>query len=384
MNYKVLEPQLTEYLHRRAGKNGVPLSGTFELSPICNMDCRMCYVKMTPEEVRNSGRSLRTATEWLSLAEEAKNMGMLYLLLTGGEPFLWPEFRELYTGLKKMGLVITINTNATLINREIADWLKQDPPSRINITLYGASDATYERLCGNPHGFSQVDQAIEMLLEAGISVKINCSVTPYNKDDLEAILAYGEQKNLIVQAVSYMFPPMRRNEALIGWNDRFSPEEAAEQMAKIAYLQKGEEWFCRHVQALRKGEAAVSEQEEDCMVVEGETLRCRAGFSSFWVTWDGRLLPCGMMNEPAENPFSDTFQAAWKKIREKTGQLRLPPACAACSRKEVCRTCAAMVVTETGGLSEKPMYRCQMLDAYLPACETLLEKQKNRRVSDEK
>ena len=66
---------LVEHLHRRADVRGIPLSGTFELTPMCSMSCKMCYVRMTPEEVRASGKRLRTVEEWLSFGSSIGNFG---------------------------------------------------------------------------------------------------------------------------------------------------------------------------------------------------------------------------------------------------------------------------------------------------------------------
>ena len=74
-----LEPAITEYLHRKASASRIPLSGTFELTPVCNMNCRMCYVRMSHQQ-QQAIRPLRSAQEWLSLAEEAKKHGLLDLL----------------------------------------------------------------------------------------------------------------------------------------------------------------------------------------------------------------------------------------------------------------------------------------------------------------
>ena len=202
-----VEPPVTEYLHAKASRLHIPLSGTFELTPVCNMNCKMCYVRMSRAE-QEAVHPLRTAEEWLELGKNARDRGMLYLLLTGGEPFLRPDFREILSGLHQMGLLITINSNGTLIDEETVEWLKESPPVRINITLYGASDETYEILCGNPEGFTQVTKAIRLLKEAGITVKINCSLTPYNAGDLEKIFAFCKEEQLIIQATSYMFPPI--------------------------------------------------------------------------------------------------------------------------------------------------------------------------------
>ena len=187
MMRRPVEPMLTEYLHTKASRLGIPLNGTFELTPLCNMNCRMCYVRMDREQ-QESIAPLRTAEEWLELGRTAKERGMTYLLLTGGEPFLRPDFRQIMQGLHRMGFVMSINSNGTLIDESTVEWLKETPPVRINITLYGASDETYGRLCRNPRGFTQVTKAIRLLKEAGILVKLNCSVTPYNAGDLNRSL----------------------------------------------------------------------------------------------------------------------------------------------------------------------------------------------------
>ena len=361
-----VEPPITEYLHAKAARENIPLSGTFELTPLCNMDCRMCYVRMSKQQ-QEAIHPLLSAKDWLSLGEEGKKRGLLYLLLTGGEPFSRPDFREILSGLHRMGLIISINTNGTLIDEGVLDWLTKSPPTRINLTLYGASDETYARLCRNPRGFTQAVKAIHLLKEAGITVKLNCSLTPYNVEDLEKIMAFAKEEQLLVQATSYMFPPLRRDSSKIGQNDRFSPQDAAYYAAKIESLLNGEENYLK-----RMGETELTlpdQPGEDCPDTEGEGIRCRAGKCSFWVTWDGRLLPCGMLpGEDAVNVFETGFDEAWKQASAFASKIRLPAKCTGCGLKKQCKACAAMVLTETGSFSQVPVYRCQMAHEYPAAC----------------
>ena len=367
-----IEPRFTEYLHMKASQTGIPLNGTFELTPCCNMACKMCYVRLTRQE-QEAIAPLRTADEWIALAQRAKEHGLLYLLLTGGEPFLRPDFKRILSALHKMGLIISVNSNGTLIDEDTIAWLKETPPVRINITLYGASDETYARLCDNPKGFTQVTKAIRLLKEAGISVKLNCSVTPQNASDLDAIFQYANQEGLVIQASSYMFPPLRRDETMVGKNDRFSAEEAAYYSARISCLMSGEEAFL-HRMKTGGPDTMLSELSEDCpdLSMEGEGMRCRAGKCSFWVTWDGKILPCGMFpTEGADNLFDTDFILAWQKVRDDSRKVRLPAKCSACNLKELCRTCAAMVLSETGEFSKTPKYRCDMAEGYASACKCL-------------
>ena len=375
-----VEASLTNYLYTRASRNGMPLSGTFELTPCCNMACKMCYVRKTKEEQEKIA-PLRTAKEWLELGKTAREQGMLYLLLTGGEPFLRPDFQEILSGLHRMGLLISINSNGTLIDEETVEWLKETPPVRINITLYGASDETYARLCGNPKGFTQTARAIRLLKEAGIQVKINCSVTPYNVDDLEGIYAFAREEGLLVQATSYMFPPLRRDTSMVGQNDRFSPQEAAYQSACILALDLGEDEFLRRV-SRDESLAFPQEIEEDCPEIDGEGdgIRCRAGKCSFWITWDGRMLPCGMFPEGnAQNVFQIGFEKAWKQVHEEALAIRLPAKCSGCTLRDQCKACAAMVMTESGNFHTVPEYRCKMAKAHGAAC-----RQKGQEILDKR
>lgn len=375
-----VEATMTNYLYTKASRNGMPLSGTFELTPCCNMACRMCYVRKTKEEQEKIA-PLRTAKEWLELGKTAREQGMLYLLLTGGEPFLRPDFQEILSGLHRMGLLISINSNGTLIDEETVEWLKETPPVRINITLYGASDETYARLCGNPKGFTQTARAIRLLKEAGIQVKINCSVTPYNVDDLEGIYAFAREEGLLVQATSYMFPPLRRDTSMVGQNDRFSPQEAAYQSACILALDLGEDEFLRRV-SRDESLAFPQEIEEDCPEIDGEGdgIRCRAGKCSFWITWDGRMLPCGMFPEGnAQNVFQIGFEKAWKQVHEEALAIRLPAKCSGCTLRDQCKACAAMVMTESGNFHTVPEYRCKMAKAHGAAC-----RQKGQEILDKR
>jgi len=122
-----MQPQLRKFLYQKAAHNKTPLSGTFELTPRCNMNCRMCYIRMSEEEMRARGREF-TAEEWIEMGKICAKEGMLFLLLTGGEPFLRKDFRQIYTELKKLGLLISINSNATMIDEETVEWLEKRSP----------------------------------------------------------------------------------------------------------------------------------------------------------------------------------------------------------------------------------------------------------------
>lgn len=358
-----VETPLTSYMYHKASGEKIPISGTFELSPVCNFNCRMCYVRKSPDEVERHDRPLMTMDRWLEIAEEARESGMLYLLLTGGEPLLWPDFWALYENLIRMGFLISINTNGSLIDRDAIERFKALPPVRINITLYGASDETYEALCRAKGMFSRVDQAIRGLQKAGILVKLNGSLTPQNAHDLEQCVQYARERELIYETNTYMFPPLRRDMQMVGRNERFSPEESAFYNVKSYRLQYGEEAYRNYMRNVERGFSPPPGLDESCIDPKDGKIRCRAGKASFWITWDGWMTPCGMMPEPKVDIRENSFCDAWRKLVSVSEALTLSGICAQCENRKICHSCAAMALAETGSADGIPRYLCKKVEA---------------------
>lgn len=361
MNLQYNKTSLSDYMFQKASTKHIPFSGTFELSPICNFSCQMCYVRKTEKEVKQSSRSILELQQWLDIARDARDAGMLYLLLTGGEPFLWPDFWKLYEQLIHMGLLVSINTNGSLIDEEAVRRLTQLPPKRLNITLYGASDETYEALCGVKNVFSKVDDAITALQKAGVQIKLNCSLTPQNAKDLAKIIAYSKEHKLELQVATYMFPPVRRDAKMIGQNHRFTPQEAAAYRLKTYFLQNGKEMYHEYLKNVSAGNISPPGLDEGCFDPIDGKIRCRAGNASFWITWDGWLTPCGMMNVPKIDLVKSDFGKAWKELTAESKKVTLSGICEACPDRKICHSCAAMAQTETGQSSKVPIYLCEMV-----------------------
>lgn len=353
--------QVRRYFYQKAAASRMPISGTFELTPRCNMNCAMCYIRMSPEQMR--GRE-RTAEEWIDLGKACAREGMLFLLLTGGEPFLRPDFREIYTELKKLGLLITLNTNGTLLDEQTIQWLSENAPSRVNITVYGGSNRTYHRLCGHSTGFDAMKRGVTLLQQAGIFVNLNASFTNYNIEDMPAIAELGRELGLSVNAATYMFPPVRKTGDGACDPARFTPEAAGLARAQADLQLLPPQVLQARLRAIHGGCPAPDDSEE-CQRSTDEKMGCMAGKASFWVTWDGRMTPCGMMNAPAADPFAEGFAPAWKQLVEQTEALTLPLECGSCKMRSHCMVCGALCAAETGMTDRKPEYLCRQTEVYL-------------------
>lgn len=365
--------KISGYLKSKAAKNRIPLVSAFELSPVCNFKCKMCYVRRTYEEAAKEGGIL-PVDWWIETARQAKEEGLLYPLLTGGEPFLYPGIRRLLKELDLMGMFVTINTNASLITEEVIEWLKETPPRRLNITLYGASDESYRLLCGDSKGFTKVRHAVQLLKQAGISYRFNCSITPQNKHEMKEIIEYGKSVDTPVKIATYMFPPIRRINDTFGINERMTPEECGYQKVLADYLQLSRESFERSAKYYCQFIPLNKIDFSGLRANSGEHMKCLAGKCSYWVDWKGNMSACGMMDRPNVSLKEKSFNEAWKEIVDYADKLMCRSICAGCPNNKICHTCITMVYTETGDKDGKPEYFCRMMDAQARAYKEFLSK----------
>lgn len=350
---------MEQILVRKAYMSRVPINGSLELLPLCNMNCDMCYVRLSKEEMDQKGR-LRTKDEWLSLAKQMKDAGTLFLLLTGGEPLLFPEFKQLYIELQKMGMILTINTNGTLINEEWTDFFAQYKPRRINITLYGADDQAYEKLCHYKGGFEKTIHAIKLLRERDVDVKINGSITSKNEEDIKRILDIAAKYDAAVNLDTYMYPASRERNKPFDEQSRMHPKEAA--IAKYLILEY--QWGEDALEEYKRYVVNAVENYDPKQYGYNRKMSCLAGNCSFTINWQGMMRPCVMQSEPQANVFQEGFVQSWEKVSTKTQEILINEECVSCKYRPICNTCAAAALLETGDYEGIPQYICEYIKEF--------------------
>lgn len=336
----------------RAAEQKIPINGIIELTPLCNMDCDMCYVRLSREEMEKKGR-LRTAAEWLEMGRQMQSEGVIFLLLTGGEPLTYPDFKEVYLGLKEMGMIITINTNGTLIDESWAEFFAENKPRRINITLYGANEETYKNLCHYSDGFSKTLRSISLLKKYGVDVKINGSLTRSNLGDRDKLIDLAKSLDVTCKIDTYMYPCTRERNKPFNQQSRLTAEEAAYNRVMIMKQYLGENNFKKKAQNMIA--TVMNTKNTDAFL---QNISCRAGSSSFVINWQGEMRPCIMLTSPSVPVFEMNFNKAWNKLVNETTKIMLSPKCASCFLREVCQTCAACALLESGSYSGIPEYMC--------------------------
>ena len=264
-------------------------------------------------------------------------------------------------------MVLTLNTNGTLIDGDWADFFSRYPPRRVNITLYGADEGAYERLCRSPGGFARTMDGIRRLRAGGVAVKLNGSVTRENRADMAAIYRLGRELDVPVHMDTYMLPGLHERDLPFHRQARLTPEDAARAELEMLRNELEPEAFRQHVRTVL---AQVGQTET---LWPGQ-ITCMAGNCSFAIGWRGEMRPCVTFDQPAVPVFETGFEAGWEKISRAAKALPLHEDCTRCPLRPACKTCPASAYLETGRYDGKPEYLCR----YTAALVRLLQAEAER------
>lgn len=182
----------------------LPNSILLKLTSDCNLRCKHCFYSNTPEKYnQNLDYTFR---EVLALVDFlVKDLNILSLIYTGGEPFLRKDFLEIVEYTKQYYLPLIIQTNGTLINKNTADALAvllDYKTDLIQISLEGGNKDTHEQIRGSGT-FNKTIDAIKMLRANGIPVQINTTITSVNAPTLCEILELCKKLNVTKLSVNH-------------------------------------------------------------------------------------------------------------------------------------------------------------------------------------
>jgi radical SAM protein with 4Fe4S-binding SPASM domain len=336
--------QFDERLSRQVIEKRIPVNGSIELTFRCNLRCAHCYCNLPANDSDAIEKELKTE-EVFDILDQIAEAGCLWLLITGGEPLLRKDFLEIYTYAKKKGFIITLFTNGTLITPVVVDCLAEWPPHKVEITLYGATKETYERISGIPGSFERCKRGIGLLLEREISLELKTMVMTLNHDDVFQIKEYAEELG-----VKFRFDPVL-NPRLDGskrpCNFRLSPEEVID--LDLADEKRVKEWreFCKTFIGLNPSEGLFT---------------CGAGVSSFHIDCYGQMSPCEMVRFQEYDLRHGSFEEGWFEWMPEFMKLRPKGdyACDRCDLISLCGQCPGWGWLEHGDPQVPVEYLCKI------------------------
>ena len=316
--------QVQRYLGSKAREKSIPIFGTFELTPLCNLDCKMCYVHLQREQMH--GAELLTTEQWKDVMQQSIDAGMMFATLTGGECLTYPGFDELYLFLQERGVQVSVLSNGLLMNAERVAFFKEHPPALIQVTLYGASEEAYERVTGRRE-FARVMDNLHRIWKEELPLFVVITPNAYMTD--------GEKMVRLLQKEGF---PFQINSCLA------RPREETGRMLADADLKTYMDMY--RLRSELTGVEVEPECDMDAPPNPGGGkaeapigVRCGAGRSGFSVNWQGGMKPCNTFPCIEENVMTLGFAESWRRTHHKAMTYPLPVECQGCAYQKICMHC---------------------------------------------
>ena len=315
--------QLRERLVKSAKEQKKPILAHFELTSRCNLDCKMCYVH-NQDNAAVSSKELSTA-QWKKIFDEAYNSELMYAYLTGGECLLRKDFKDLYLHLWNKQLMVSVQTNGTLLNEEYVEFFKTYRPDAIRISLYGSSEENYLKVAGHK-GFEKAVGAIRSLKDAGIDIRVSVTPSKYMLDDYMRILQFCKDEGFDVDNNDLMLLPNRDDPAK---NDYYMSND------EVLSLSKQRAELHKELVPVENTPEPFGSMEE----VPPKGLTCNGGNCLAAITWEGKMHPCLNAMVGGFDVLQMGYAEAWRRTVEAAAQVEQAIECSGCAYTKVCPKC---------------------------------------------
>ena len=343
------------YLNFRARMRGQVYSGGFELTPLCNFDCKMCYVHLTKGQMVSESKLL-TTRQWIDIMEQAVDAGIMHADLTGGECLSYPGFKDVYLYLLSRGVEVSVLTNGQLITEKMADFFAQYPPSVVQITVYGSNEDSYEAVTGR-RAFADVKAAIERLKKRNIRLFLPITPNRYMQEDTHALLEFLRSQNVRYGIGTGSLPARPDTGRDI---KTYAPETEL-----YVRLHLDEQRYLRS----QEDSEVLTRTRVDYVPTGFRTeskIPCSSGLCAFHINWKGEMMPCIPFHSIHRSVLEHGFDECWNWIKNQMIQYEPPAECANCANRVICVSCPA---ERTSGVLNGPLNKtvCERYEQYVRA-----------------
>ncbi len=344
---------LQEYLER--SKTDIlprlPLEGHIDLTYRCNNSCRHCWISISSDS--------RKREEELSfdrikhVVDQAREMGCRRWSISGGEPMLRGDFKEIFDYATRNSVSYNLNTNGTLITPEIAGLMKKKGSKLV--ALYGATAEVHDHITRNPGSFEATMRGFAYLKEAGAGfcVQVVPMKDNYHQfDDMLGLAASLSKHYRIGAAWLYLsaYGCRERNSEIM--RQRLSPEEVVElDKPNLSYEE-----------LMRNGAGCGSSQTRDGGSLFGPCISSR---NDFHIDPYGKMAFCYFIKDPVLrfDLKKGDFKECWDGFIPSLANNVRPTKeysenCGACELRNDCRCCPVYAYLEHGRLGAKVEYLC--------------------------
>ena len=338
-----------------------PASFDLEITARCNNNCRHCYINL-PADDKEAQKKELSLKQIEKLAEEAVSLGALWCLITGGEPLLRKDFFDIYIALKKKGLLVSVFTNAALISKKHIKLFKEYPPRDIEVTVYGVTPQTYQRVTRRRGSYRAFMAGLNLLLENGVRVRLKAMALRSNVSELPLIAAFCHQRTKDY----FRFDPFLH--LRFDRNSKRNREIKSERLSarKIVAIEQQDPQRSRVLEKSCDKLINPEFAHRGC----NHLFYCGTGSGSFAVSYDGLFRLCSSLwhADCLYDLKMGTLSEAWRSFVPKVRDMRsnreeFLKKCHKCQIINLCLWCPAHSDLESGRLDEPIDYFCQVAHA---------------------
>lgn len=323
-------------------KSRKPFSVLFELTARCNMNCIHCYLQNNHESEQLSFQ------EVIEIIDILYEKGILFLTFTGGEILTRADFVDIYVYAKKKGFLVELFTNGLSFTDEIIDVLKRYPPLLVDISLYGANEATYHKVTGISGAFNRVISNCRKIKEADIRISLK---SPIIKDTLCELSDMKNIANEIDVPFVYTFE-------ICSTIDKCDEPKELQVPLKEALKYEFENYYEQISQREHK-------KTSDNVEIINELMKnkcvytCNVAINSFVVDYQGRMCPCIKLRHKGiklQNNYDQIWSefGAYSKIIASDLYV-----CKGCDAQYYCDVCPAEMDFLYGDMEYRPILICK-------------------------
>jgi radical SAM protein with 4Fe4S-binding SPASM domain len=343
-------------LHGLMFANRVPANATIEVTRRCPLQCVHCYNNLAMGDVE-ARRGELSYEEHCDLLDQMADLGCLWILYTGGEIFARKDFFSIYTYAKKKGFLITLFTNGTLITPGIADGLVDWRPFTIEITLYGATRDTYERLTGIPGSYDRCVRGIHLLLERGLPLKLKTVAVSINKHEVVEMKRFAASLGVGFKFDGMINPRVDCSRSPLGV--RLQPWEIVKMDLEDA--ERVAEWKT----FAERFNGPVPSTHRDTI------YQCGGGVNGFAIDPEGKMSICVLSHFDTFDLRRGSLREGWdhflRQVRRK--KVTRVTKCTACQIKAMCGMCPANGELENGDPESPVDFLCHVAHLRAKALE---------------
>jgi MoaA/NifB/PqqE/SkfB family radical SAM enzyme len=264
---------------------------SYELNMGCNYDCKHCYLGLK----EFSGLDWPAREQVLGVMRDA---GVLWLEITGGEPTIDPLFADTYSRAFGLGMMIEVLTNGSrLHNPAILDLLVSRPPHRVTLSVYGATEESYDGLTQRRGSYRAFMKGLNAAREAGISLDLSIVVTKDNAHEVDSMHAIAESRGIKYRDYTNMSP------------------------------------------TIYGGAESLPSQSPQHLTKPKPFTGCDAGHTSFHIDPHGRASICKIGREPSIALTDDGIEGLHRLGGIADQLLRRQGGCSGCTLSATCGTC---------------------------------------------